>query len=200
MKIEVKFFFRKEGSYLLFTKSKKFPLFLENEENASSSNNQRFEDVYLLMRTYGVCPTLSISHSLLCNIVNHGLPLKFCVAVNTVTHLRALQALGRKPASPDIWIAIDRNDEQCKTLQSLISMEPDQKYKTRYLIYPWSQELASDLREISKALLNSIEFLVSANCTRRVTVFEVPFDFLDIALLAKGGLSVSVLNERDGAF
>jgi hypothetical protein len=199
MKPIIKYYFQEEGSYLFCPNDRHAPLFLGESNSDERSLYKDLSDVCLLLRTDAIGPTLKISDNLLQALVKPGQPLKFCVAVNTVTHSRASQALQRKPDLPLLWFSISSNDENSGVLKSLLSIKPNPKYK-RCLIYYWSQAVAADLREVSLKYLNSIDFVISANCTKKVTVFEVPQDFLKFILLSKKGLDISVLNERTGRF
>lgn len=199
MKPIVKNYFRQQGSYLFCPNDRHAPLFLGESNHDECSLLKDLSDVCLLLRTDAISPTLKISDNLLQALIKPGQPLKFCIAVNVVAHPRVSQALQRKPDLPRLWFSINSNDENSGVLESLLSIKPNPKYK-RCLIYYWSQKVAADLHEVSLKYLNSIDFLISANCTKKITVFEVPPDFLKFILLSKKGLDVSVLNERSGRF
>ncbi len=196
MKPTIKNYFEQEGYYLFRPDHKHVPLFLGETSDDDFSLAADLSDVYLLLRTHWFSPTFNIPDNLLRILIKPNQPLKFCLAVNTVVHWRVNQAVQRRPELPHQWFCIKRDDENSEFLSCQISAKPRPKYEKTHLMYDWSQELEADFNKIPAKYLSSIKFLVSANCEKRVTVFEVSPDFLKFVLLSKRGLNVSVLNER----
>lgn len=88
-----KYYFNQDGFYLVSSKGRTQPIFLDSAGQNCSISEVSAEDIFLVVLVNGVAPTVLLPHDLLHKLVRSDFNLRICVAVNSVNQFRVVREL-----------------------------------------------------------------------------------------------------------
>lgn len=193
-----KIFIRRAGAYLFEEGLGHSPVYWDDFLIDKQCTYYQNEITRLLLRVEGQCPNVLINNKIIEKIKKSISVLKILIAVNDISTEKLRKATYRQNIHPRLWFTLNVNDPIARDLEKYLNITPDPKYRKKNLIYTWNSSMRLDDAEFIKG--SSMRCIFNADCSRKITSFLIPSEFISLARATNNGLEVSVLNERYGRF
>ncbi len=145
----------------------------------------------LLLITRGAAPTEVLDSERLEPWSQSGADLKVLIAVAAVEKAKILTAARRRFEPQRLWFSAQPQSAVNPVLQAA-GFVPNKRYEKKLCIYDYREQLL-DLAGVD---LTELEFMVSVNCSRKMSAVVVPHAFVRLAQASRHGIGLSILNER----